>query len=108
MGRKSWFIGWIGLACLGIFFLLGLGWLKALPVRISPAMPPTAIATAPASPVVQNELPPALPASPALEPNTSSNQSPQPVFSPPDQGPRPPVHIVRSESYQRLEQLINK
>jgi hypothetical protein len=108
MGKKSWFIGRIGLGCLGIFFLLGLGWLKYLPVMVFPPVFQTASVTAPASPVGAGELTADLPDSPAVEPNTSRTQPSPLVSSPPDQAERQPVHIVRSESYQRLEQLINK
>ncbi len=108
MGRKSRFFGLIGLGVLGIFFLWGLGWLKELPVRISPPVLQTSRETAPPSPVVPDELSPALPASPAAKPNTSLSQVSPTVPALPDRVESKPRRVARSESYQRLEELIKK
>ena len=98
----------MGLGVLGIFFLWGLGWLKALPVRISPPVLQVSSETAPPSPVAAGELPPALPVSPAAKPNTSLSQVSITVPTLPDRVASQPPRVARSESYQRLEALIKK
>ena len=108
MGRKSRLFGWIGLGSLGFLLLLTLSWLKALPFRVAPPVRQTSCETAPPSPVVPDELFPALPASPAAKANNSLNQVSPPATALPDMVASKPRRAGRSESYQRLEGLIKK
>lgn len=95
----------LSLGCLALL-LLGLAGYDRMPSLVPPngflnlkKVPAT---TPPVAEIYLPLTPPTCQPDACLSPSSPSS----PVL--PDQAPRPPVHIVRSESYQRLEQLINK
>ncbi len=94
--------------CLLVWLLCRPAAHREAPVGSGDPGAPVVLTPEPVGPVTAAELPPALPASSSVEPNTSRSQVFLAVPALPDRAASKPPRGAHSESYTRLEILIKK